>query len=143
MQVRGARYLDLVPADPRDVKHDQDIDSQHDPVQLVRVFDHLPDFKWQIDAAGDDGQPLSPCALLPQSVALNEAQGGVRDRNAKNVEDAGAGKFADGVEKLVREMPVRIDVQVKQDVFGGVLEVDVVANHANEDVGADQRQATL
>jgi len=140
---RPASDFDLVPSHPRDVQHNQNVDGQDDPMQLVGVLEHLPHFKWDIQTAGADGQPFRPDTLSPQAVAFQETQRGVGDGDAQDHPDAGAGEFLDGVQELVREMAGWIDVKEEEDVLSSFFEVNIVADHADENVSADQSQHAL
>lgn len=135
-----ARVLDLIPAYPRDVQNNEDVDAEDDPMQLIGTTDYLINLEWQIDTAGDDGQPFRPDPLPPQAIAFDKAQRGVHYRDADDHCNVGARHLAGGVEKLLRPAVMRVDVQVKEHMFGSLGEVHIAADHPDEDIGPQQGQ---
>ena len=68
---------------------------------------------------------------------------GVGDGQAEDHGDAGVRHLVGGVQELLRQVVMGSDVEEKEDVLGSLFEVDIVPDHADEDVGADQRQPSL
>src|SRR5580704_322030 len=134
----------FVPTYPGDIEHYENIDAQDDPVQFIGMPDQFIDFKRKIDTAGDDGQPLCPSPLPPQSVALAESQRGIGNRDGRDHGDAGARYLVSDAQKLFRQpVVIGIDVKEKQNVLGSVFEVHIAPDHVNENVAGKQRQTSF
>src|SRR5208337_5158480 len=85
-----ARRLDFIPTHPPDIENDQDVDTQDCPVEFAGPANYFVNFEWKVDASGDDGQPLRPRALPPQTVAFSEAKSSVANGDSGDHGYAGA-----------------------------------------------------
>ena len=90
-----------------------------------RLLDDAVDLEWQVDRAGDDGEPFSPDARSPQAISLDEAQDGISEGDRQHCLGFDVHHLGGRIQHRLADAKIRIDVQEVEQVFGHVLDVYV------------------
>ena len=133
----------FVIAHPGDVGDDQEVDEEQRPVHASVAANEFVDFHRDVESARNDGEPLGPDALAPESVGFDEAKSRVGEGTDADEDDIPIHDLAGGVEEHSSEAAIRIDVEEIEDIHGRVLKVDVVAEQGDECERHGQHQYTF
>jgi hypothetical protein len=115
------------------VGHDDDVGDEYAGMHRGWATDKFGDFKWKIDGAGDESEPLRPSAGAPEAVGFYETHSAVGAEDGDGGPQILLGNAVGEIEEHLCEMAVGIDVKEFEQVVGHVPGIAVEYREKAED----------
>ena len=110
-------------------------------VEEIGAMEDGQDFEGEINCAGDEGDPFSPRAGMPEAIAFGKTHNNVDKGNGDDSPELAGGQGIGPVEKHLSKVIVGADVQELEEVVGDVP--GVVLNDQDDSASANENQRGL
>ena len=109
----------------RHVEDDRQVGGEDEQLHPRNLAKQFVDFDWDVEAAGDEGEPFGPAALMPESIGFHAANDGVEQGGACDHPEIRIGHATRGIDEDMGIMARGVEVAVTNESFGDGLDIVV------------------